>query len=697
MRSNSFKERWKQLEPLIDAALELPIERREAFLDDECGDDSELRQEVGELLANYDGGLTFLDQPASIGFPSLTANANLPPRELVNGLYRIEREIGRGGMATVWLAHDSRHDRKVAVKLIHRHAAPELRSRRFLSEIRTMAGLRHPHILPLYDSGEENGVLFYVMPYVAGETLRQRLQRERQIPASDALRIIREVGSALDAAHRHDVVHRDVKPENILIEEGSAMVADFGIAQALTTNSNDSSLTSRRIAGTPSYMSPEQSRGDLVVDRRADVYSLAVVAGEMLGTDISESAKVVLARGTAVVAQDRYASTIEFSGALDKAFDVGRNRKVWSLYLPVAFTATVVLAFAVFANSFWKVVEQPDVMHALPSSHSQRIRERAVNYAAYDSYLRGLDPGLGRSNEGVKTAIGYFKRAVTIDPKFALAYAELSHMYTIATLGGGFEGLSRNDAIVSARSSAERAIALDDSLSEGHAELAFASLFGSLDMHEAAFELSRAVALDPNGRRPHEYLAHLYEWTERPDDALRETLIAIHADPFSVSSGLMLANALYFDRKYDASLEQLKLFRAVSPPIRLVGSISGSVHVMKGMMPEAIQDYRGLNVDPRDSIPDPLLGRALALAGQRKEALRILKILKTSSEPDAYGIAIIYDGLGDSDDAFVWLRKALDEHSLWVYIMGPMFEKLRSDPRFDEIRRRLNRTAISRQ
>ena len=149
------------------------------------------------------------------------------------GRYQIERELGQGGMATVYLAHDLRHDRHVAIKVLHPELAAALGSERFLSEIKTTARLQHPHILPLLDSGEAAGLLFYVMPYVSGETLRARLERERQLPIADALRIAREAADALGAAHALGIIHRDVKPENILLQGGHALVADFGIALAV--------------------------------------------------------------------------------------------------------------------------------------------------------------------------------------------------------------------------------------------------------------------------------------------------------------------------------------------------------------------------------------------------------------------------------------------------------------------------------
>ena len=196
--------------------------------------------------------------------------------------YRIKGELGVGGMATVHLAHDVRHDRDVAIKVLHPDLAAALGAERFLAEIRTTAKLQHPHILPLLDSGEAEGILFYVMPLVTGESLRQRLERERQLPIDDAVRIAREAASALDYAHRQGVVHRDIKPENILLHDGSALVADFGIALAVQTAAGSRMTQTGLSLGTPQYMSPEQAMGERAIDARSDIYSLAAVTYEML-------------------------------------------------------------------------------------------------------------------------------------------------------------------------------------------------------------------------------------------------------------------------------------------------------------------------------------------------------------------------------------------------------------------------------
>jgi eukaryotic-like serine/threonine-protein kinase len=196
--------------------------------------------------------------------------------------YRIERELGAGGMATVYLGHDLRHDRDVAIKVLHPDLGAALGGDRFLSEIKTTARLQHPHILPLLDSGEADTLLYYVMPYVRGETLRTRLERERQLPIEDALRIAREVADALSAAHALGIIHRDIKPENILLQGGHALVADFGIALAVQHAASARMTQTGLSLGTPQYMSPEQAMGEKTLDARSDIYALGAVTYEML-------------------------------------------------------------------------------------------------------------------------------------------------------------------------------------------------------------------------------------------------------------------------------------------------------------------------------------------------------------------------------------------------------------------------------
>jgi eukaryotic-like serine/threonine-protein kinase len=270
--------------------------------------------------------------------------------DALNGRYRLERELGAGGMATVYLAEDVRHHRKVAIKVLHPELSAVLGPERFLKEIELTANLQHPHILPLFDSGSEDGKLWYAMPFIDGETLRARLEREQQLPIGDALRIATESADALDYAHRRGVVHRDIKPENILLHDGHALVADFGIALAVEQAGGARMTQTGLSLGTPAYMAPEQAMGERSVDARADIYALGAVTYEMLAGEppfTGPNAQAILAQvitaeprsltlqrksvpGSVDVAvrtaleklpADRFASAKEFADALARVGD----------------------------------------------------------------------------------------------------------------------------------------------------------------------------------------------------------------------------------------------------------------------------------------------------------------------------------------------------------------------------------------
>ncbi len=299
------------------------------------------------------------------------------------GRYTIERELGRGGMATVYLTHDLKHHRLVALKVLRPDLAAALGPGRFLREIEIAARLAHPHILPLHDSGEAEGFLYYVMPYVEGESLRSRLAREGQLPLDQALEIAREIADALSYAHSHDVVHRDIKPENILFEGGHAVVADFGIARAITAAGGDQLTESGIAVGTPAYMSPEQASAEARIDGRSDIYALGCVLYEMLAgeppftgptaqavaakhlrqpvpsirvsratipAEIDESIQTALAKTPA----DRYVTAAQFATALETR-RAGSRRRLFSRSWPgTVLVVAAVLGAALGARWAWQ-------------------------------------------------------------------------------------------------------------------------------------------------------------------------------------------------------------------------------------------------------------------------------------------------------------------------------------------------------
>ena len=270
--------------------------------------------------------------------------------------YAIERELGAGGMATVYLAHDIEHDRRVAVKVLRPELAATIGSQRFLREIKITARLNHPHILPLLDSGEADGFLYYVMPNMEGETLRDLLNREGQLSIEDAIRTTSEVADALSHAHGHGIVHRDVKPENIFLSAGQAVIGDFGIARAITAAGGERLTETGLAVGTVAYMSPEQARGESRIDGRSDVYALGCVVYEMLAgappfagpsaqaimarhsldpvpslrtvrSTVPEGLEQVILKALAKIPADRFASAVAFAEALTKPAVVGPSRQ----------------------------------------------------------------------------------------------------------------------------------------------------------------------------------------------------------------------------------------------------------------------------------------------------------------------------------------------------------------------------------
>ena len=279
-------DRWEQLEPIVDQVLDADPRSRTALIEQLCGGNATRQREVERLVAECEAAMPLLDRPAVERFEDLIhtdPSGELPA--VLDGRYHITRELGRGGMARIYLADDLRHGRTVAVKVIRPSLAKALGADRFLREIAIIARLRHPNIMPMYDSGDANGVLYFVMPYEDGSSLRTRLDSGVAMSNEDITSILRDVARALAYAHDQGIVHRDIKPDNVMLSGGAAVVSDFGIAKALIASQDPArgmplTLPGQGV-GTPAYMSPEQAAGDPAIDHRSDIYSFGCLAYEL--------------------------------------------------------------------------------------------------------------------------------------------------------------------------------------------------------------------------------------------------------------------------------------------------------------------------------------------------------------------------------------------------------------------------------
>ncbi len=354
-------------------------------------------------------------------------------REALVRTYTIDRELGRGGMATVYLAQDIKHDRVVALKVLHPDLAASLGPDRFLREIHLAARLNHPHILPLFDSGDAEGFLYYVMPYVEGESLRERLDREQQLPIEEAVHHGRAIASALDYAHRQNIVHRDVKPENVMLYEGEAMVMDFGIAKAVSAVGSETLTQTGMMVGTPAYVSPEQAAGETNLDGRSDQYSLACMIYEMITgerpfsgatpqaimakrftemptplssirREVPESVEKAVMRAMATESTGRYTTSAQFGQALG-AGSITTPSDTASLPKAVVSAAksVAVLPFTNMSNDpdneYFTDGMAEEIINALTKIQSLRVTSRTSSFS-----FKGKNDDIGEIGKKLKVS-----------------------------------------------------------------------------------------------------------------------------------------------------------------------------------------------------------------------------------------------------------------------------------------------------
>ncbi len=629
--------------------------------------------------------------------------------------YRVERELAHGRTAAVFLAHDLKHERPVAIKVLHPELAAAVGAERFLREIQLAARLQHPHIVTLHDSGATDGLLYFVMPYVAGESLRARLDREPQLPIPEALRITGDVAQALGYAHDLGVVHRDIKPENILLEDGHALVADFGIARAIMAAGSDR-LTETGIAlGTPAYMSPEQGTEDGEVDGRSDLYALGCVAYEMLAGAppfTGPTAQAILARhavdpvapirtvretvprgveqavlkALAKVPVDRYAGATEFAQALTQpALEQGSSRRpsksrraklALGAGLAAAATLALLIGFNVGGGR-----ERPRPPTALTS-----------NAEAYDLYLRAdmlVSDRQNRDNDSA--AITLFERAVALDPSFAAAQAGLARAYALRV--SEFDP-GDTAALQRARMAAEKALRLDPKLAEAHLAQA-RLLWGSSGhfFHERAIqEDRRALSLNPNMDRAHGSLGNIYLHIGMLDEGIAELQKTLAISPRNDNALRRIAEARAYQGQYDEALRILnEVDPEANPPYWYYEMAIVLLHLGRSDSAFAvIQNYLRKHREDRGGVVTSARAVWFALAGDAPRAVRDIQSAVQKGKGyihfhhAGYHIALAYALLHRPDSAVHWLRTTADG-GLPCYPLferDPFLDNIRSDPGF---------------
>jgi serine/threonine protein kinase/tetratricopeptide (TPR) repeat protein len=696
----------------------------------------------------------------------------------IGSAYDIEGEIGRGGMATVYSARDLRHNRRVAVKVMNPEIAASMGTARFLSEITTAAGLSHPNIVPLHDSGEHGGVVYYVMPHIEGETLRERMNREGQFPLADAVKIVSRTAAALDFAHRRGIVHRDIKPENIMLFEGEPLILDFGIAKAITAAAGTSITQTGVALGTPAYLSPEQASGETNIDGRSDQYSLACTFYEMIAgsapftattpqrviamrftatppelTSVSADLSTAVKKAMSLDPVDRFATVSDFAKALTDAaapptpthevdgrqsiavlpfsnmsadpeneffadgiaeeiinaltkiqaldvvsrgsafafkqrsedvseigkklgvrtilegsvrkagnrlritgqlIDVATRNYLWSERYDREMADVFAIQDEIATNivNALKLVLTPKEEEAIKKVPTQSVR-------AYEYYLRGRQLFHQRRGETLDAAEDMYRRAIALDPNYALAYAGLADcsVFRAQDQGGGEEAVAQADA------SSKRALELDPNSAEAHSSRGL-TLSHQHRYGEADKEYQEAMRLDPTlYEAPYFYGRTLQSQGKLQEAAIMyERAVSIRPDEYQTLSYLAMA------------------FQSLGDTEKLLETSARMVKAAE----------RAVMLNPGDSRAFYLGAINLERLGESAKALewanRALK-LDPSHPVMLYNLACFHSVAGRVDIAIDHVERALDLgflHKEW-YLTDSDLANIRDLPRFKQL------------
>ena len=634
--------------------------------------------------------------------------ADVPDRlsAALAGAYLVEQEVGAGGMATVYLAQDLKHNRRVALKVLHPGLAHALGPERFRREIEIAAGLQHPHILPVFDSGEHDGMLWYTMPFIQGESLRDLMAREAELPLDQAVQITREVAGALDCAHAQGIIHRDIKPENILLSGGHALVADFGIARALSEESGRLTATGLAI-GTPAYMSPEQGEGDRQVEARSDVYSLASVTYEMLTgeppyggataravmtkrlTDPIPSARRLrrtipemldraIMRGLAPTPADRFATAGDFARALSGGASAPPRLAVptWRR-LGLAAVAVAALAALVLL---------------LPG------RAAAPAPVENDHLTRGNRLLATRTPEAVGNAIAEYQAALALDSSNAAVLARIGYAYTLfADWGWQYPGLTLPEVRARAMGFSQRALARDSTSASAWLTRAYLlSVNDPYRLRGAVEAFTRSLALDSTSAEGWYQFGQSLMVLGRSEEAAAAYRRAFALDPdrpmalMSLSALSQRAGRVAEARALvDSAIEASRT--VTSPYVRVV---RGTMALAAGEVDAAHDEADlALAMDTVYSAPARSL-LAMVYAAKGDQARATLEIGKAMADlppgevapTEVRFIAVALVALGLREEALSLIERARPRGAmLWFYLQASGFDAIRSEPRFRKV------------